>query len=222
MRIHLKLTKNEELIPYNYQSFLTGALHKWMGKENLEHGNVSLYSFSWLQNVDTTKEGINLKRDSIFFISGYDELLIKTIVKGIMVDPSVCFGSSVSAIHVEETPVFSTVQRFSNASPVFVRRFEDDKNNHLSFNDEKAPVILTEIMQRKLSLAGLPTDNVQVSFDRTYPNPCTKVITYKGIGNRVNLCPVIVEGTPEQVAFAWDVGVGHSTGIGFGALKRAT
>ena len=218
MRIHLRLTKNKELIPFNYQPFLTGALHKWMGKGNIEHGNVSLYSFSWLQNVDTTEQGINLKQGSYFFISAYEEALIKTIVRGIMDDPSVCFGASVSAIDIEEDPVFSTYQRFVTASPVFVRRFEGDKNFHISYDDEKASIYLTETLQRKLSLAGLSSDNVKVSFDLTYPQPRTKVVTYKGIGNRSNLCPVIVEGTPEQVGFAWNVGVGNSTGIGFGAL----
>jgi len=29
---------------------------------------------------------------------------------------------------------------------------------------------------------------------------------------------VIVEGDPRAVQFAWEVGVGNSTGIGFGAL----
>jgi CRISPR-associated endoribonuclease Cas6 len=218
MRIHLQLTKNKELIPFNYQHFLTGALHKWMGKQNIEHGGVSLYSFSWLQHVDTMEKGINLKRGSYFFISAYDEVLIKAVVKGILADPLVCFGSFVSAIDVEETPIFSTVQCFSLASPVFVRRFEGEKNYHIRHDEEKASVCLTETMQRKLALAGLPTDNVKVSFDKNHPNPRTKVITYKGIGNRVNICPVIVEGTPEQVAFAWNVGVGNSTGIGFGSL----
>jgi CRISPR/Cas system endoribonuclease Cas6 (RAMP superfamily) len=30
---------------------------------------------------------------------------------------------------------------------------------------------------------------------------------------------VIIKGTPEQLAFAWNVGLGNSTGIGFGALN---
>ena len=219
MRIYLHLSKNNDLIPFNYQQFLTGSLHKWMGKENIEHGGVSLYSFSWLQNVDTKGKGINLKRGSCFFISAYDDTLIKTIMKGIMLDPTVCFGSSVSAIDIQENPAFSTMQHFSIASPVLVRRFDGEKDNHIVFDDEKASDYLTETMQRKLSKVGLPTDNVKVRFDENYHNPRTKIITYKGIGNRVNICPVIVEGTPEQVAFAWNVGVGHSTGIGFGALK---
>jgi len=219
MRIYLRLSKNSTLIPFNYQPFLTGALHKWMGMDNVEHGNVSLYSFSWLQNVDTTKAGINLKRDSYFFISAYDDALIKMIMKGIMNDPSVCFGSYVSAIDIKGNPLFSACHTFAIASPVLVRRFDGEKDNHIVYDDERASGYLTETMQHKLSLVGIPTDNVKVSFDLTYQHPRTKVITYKGIGNRVNICPVIVEGTPEQVAFAWEVGVGNSTGIGFGSLK---
>ena len=219
MRLYLQLTKNKELLPFNYQPFLTGALHKWMGKDNIEHGNISLYSFSWLQNIDTTEKGINIKQGSYFFISAYNETLIKTIIKGIMVDPSVCFGTSVSAINIEGNPTFSDIHRFSVASPVFVRRFEGEKDKHIRFDEDEAPIYLTEIMQRKLALAGLPTDSVKVSFDKDYPNPKTKIITYKEIGNRVNICPVVVEGTSDQVAFAWNVGVGNSTGIGFGALK---
>jgi len=57
MRGYLRLTKNSELIPFNYQAFLTGTLHKWIGKDNVEHGSVSLYSFSWLQNANTEKNG---------------------------------------------------------------------------------------------------------------------------------------------------------------------
>ena len=116
-----------------------------MGRDNVEHGNVSLYSFSWLQNVDTKEKGISLKRGSYFFVSAYDEALIKTIVKGIMADPSVCFGSSVSAVDVMADPLFTTVQRFSVASPVFIQRFDGDQNIHISFDDEKASDYLTEI-----------------------------------------------------------------------------
>ena len=219
MRIYLRLTKNTDLIPFNYQPFLTGTLHKWIGKDNLEHGRVSLYSFSWLQNVDADKNGLQLNEGSYFFVSAYDKALIKGIVNGIMTDPSVCFGASVNSIDLKENPVFPPRQQFFVASPVFVRMFENNKCVHLTYENEKSADFLTETMQRKLALAGLPTDSVRVSFDKTYPNPSTKLIKYNAIGNRVNWCPVVVEGTPEQVVFAWNVGVGHSTGIGFGALK---
>jgi CRISPR/Cas system endoribonuclease Cas6 (RAMP superfamily) len=61
--------------------------------------------------------------------------------------------------------------------------------------------------------------NVRVRFDRGSPGARTKLIDFKGIKNRGSVCPVIVEGTPQAVQFAWTVGVGHSTGCGFGYLR---
>lgn len=50
MRLHLTTTSNTEIIPFEYQQKLVGVLHKWLGDANKEHGSLSLYSFSWLQN----------------------------------------------------------------------------------------------------------------------------------------------------------------------------
>jgi CRISPR-associated endoribonuclease Cas6 len=155
-----------------------------------------MYSFSWFQNAEAKNtRGINLTANSYFFISAYDENLLKKIIKGIINGPSVCFGISVSDVQIVEEPKFSNREVFPVASPVFIKRRFDDKEKHIT------------------------SDDVRVSFDSTYAAPKTKIIRYKEVGNRVNMCPVIIEGTHEQIAFAWNVGVGNSTGIGFGALK---
>lgn len=219
MRLYLKLTQNKEVIPFNYQPYLTGALHKWIGAKNEEHNLLSLYSFSWFQNVDTSKDGIKIKSASYFFISAYDEILIKKIIKGIREDPTVCFGTRVVEIQIESTPDFSNKETFFTASPVFIKRRFANNEKHITFNDPKATAYLTETLQKKLKIAGLPDGGLTVSFDKDYHSARTKVISYKTIGNKVNICPVIIEGSPEQIAFAWNVGVGNSTGIGFGALK---
>lgn len=220
MRIYINLTENKETIPFNYQSFLTGVLHKWIGKDNVEHDNLSLYSFSGLKKTETTTDGkgINLTKDSYYFISAHNKLLINKIVDGIYEDKDFCFGARVSHINIRETPNFPNKQTFTIASPVFMRKYEDERIKHIRFDDDNISDYLTDTMRRKLLLAGLSADNVKVYFDESYKYPKTKLITYKGVNNRVNVCPVIVEGSPEQVAFAWNVGVGHCTGIGFGAL----
>ena len=132
MRIYLKLTKNTELIPYDYQSFLTGAIHKWLGSDNVEHGNISLYSFSWLQNIETVKGGLNTKYESYFFISAFEDSIIKSIISGIRENTAVCCGICVSEILIQQNPMFTSPQRFEIASPIFVRRFIDNKDYHRS------------------------------------------------------------------------------------------
>lgn len=46
MRIHLATTPNDKPVSFDYQQKLVGVLHKWLGGDNNEHGNMSLYSFS--------------------------------------------------------------------------------------------------------------------------------------------------------------------------------
>lgn len=219
MRLYLKLTKNAVAIPFNYQHLLTGAIHKWIGKENKEHGDVSLYSFSWLQKVNANNKGIILTRDSYFFVSTCKDDLLKAILKGVLENPFVYCGSEVYDVQIMQTPEFGTREHFLLASPIFIKRRFDDKQKHIAFNDEDSGKYMTETMSKKMSVAGLSSEGLSVEFDRNYPNPRTKLIHYEKIGNKVNICPVIIEGTPEQIAFAWNVGIGNSTGIGFGALK---
>jgi CRISPR-associated endoribonuclease Cas6 len=220
MRLYLQLTRNNKTIPFNYQPYLTGAIHKWVGRKNNVHDALSLYSFSWFQNIDIKgRDGINLKENSFFFISAQEPTLLKKIIKGIMVDPFICFGISVSDIQITETPVFSDRESFLVGSPVFIKRRVGNNEKHITYDDPDSNTFLTETLQKKLTAANLPSENVTVKFDLSFSTPHTKIIWYKEIGNRVNICPVIIEGTPEQIAFAWDVGIGNSTGIGFGALK---
>jgi CRISPR-associated endoribonuclease Cas6 len=219
MRLYLQVTRNNKPISFNYQSYLTGTIHKWLGY-NEHHGALSLYSFSWFENVTIIKNtGIMLDNDSYFFISAYKEELIKQIIRGIMKDPFICFGSEVAEIQIRNTPVFSSTEKFFIGSPIFIKRRLDNREKHITFDHPKCNDYLTETLQKKLKAVNLPFENIKVRFDASYFYPKTKIIKYKEISNRANICPIIIEGTPEQIAFAWSVGVGNSTGIGFGSLK---
>lgn len=219
MRLYLKLSKNREPIPFSYQHYLTGVIHKWIGGENVEHGTMSLYSFSWLQNTKTISEGISLTNDSYFYISAHEQQLIKSILAGLLKDPSMFCGIAVKDVQITETPYFENQQKFYLGSPVFIKRREDGKERHFIYNDKRSDVFLTETIKAKLTKAGLPSEGIQIEFDKEFYTPKTKLIDYKGIQNRANMCPIIIKGTPEQIGFAWNVGVGNSTGIGFGSLK---
>lgn len=218
MRLHLKLSPNSQLIPFDYQRFLVGAFHKWIG-ENEVHNELSLYSFSWLKNGDATRKGLNFRYGSSWFISAADENLIKQVLKGITHSPEIYGGMGVKEVMIQETPVFGHEHRFLVNSPVLVKTWLNDEYKHLGFNDIEADSILTSILQLKLERAGIENDSLEVFFDRNYAGAKQKLVNYRGIGNKANICPVIIRGTPEQIGFAWNVGIGHSTGIGFGALN---
>lgn len=219
MRLYIKLSRNRETIPFNYQYLLTGVIHKWIGENNKEHGKRSLYSFSWLQNTSTVKGGINLNSNSYFFISTYESSLLKAITKGILADPDAFCGSRVIDVQIKETPRFSGEEHFMLNSPILLRKRDGEKIKHVTYRDEDFNQLLTENLKNKMRMVSMDTEGISVELDKSYAFPQTKLIDYKGIKNKTTLAPVIIKGSPKQVAFAWEVGLGNSTGIGFGAIK---
>lgn len=219
MRIYLKLSKNTEVIPFNYQQLLTGVIHKWIGRDNEIHGKSSYFNFSWLQNTTAVKGGLNLKQDAYFFISAYDVDFIKRITKGILEDPNMFNGVRVYDVQLMEVPLFETGQSFIMASPVLLKNIENSQTKYITYLDNDFEELLTERFKGKLEKAGISSAGFSVKLDPESTYRSTKMIKYKHINNKTTLAPVVIEGNQEQISYAWCVGLGQSTGIGFGALK---
>lgn len=217
MRIHFSLTPNTETVPFDYQNFLIGTFHKWMGWNEI-HDEISLYSLSWLNGGKMVKDGFNFPKGAKWFVSFWDEEIGKQLIMNAMKDPIVCCGMLVKEIQIQETPQFGTKEKFIAASPIFIRKYDENRKAiHLTTKDEDADFYLTETLKKKLKTANLEFD-VKVNFDRSYYNSKTKLVKINGIENKANFCPIIIEGNSEAIKFAWNVGIGHSTGCGFGAL----
>jgi len=221
MRIYLHLTPNTEIVPFNYQQSLVGAFHKWLGENEL-HDEMSLYSLSWLEGgkMRRDKKGYEFRNGATFFISSPLKDLHTKAVQGIFNDESIRWGMKVAEINMKVTPDFGEKARFEAQSPIFIKRWRQEEQDHKFYfsSDSESNGYMTETLQRKLAKQGLSTE-VTVSFDPTYRNPKIKMTTFNEIDLKGTLCPVIVEGDAEAVKFAWEVGIGNSTGIGFGALR---
>ncbi|MEQ8469688.1 MAG: CRISPR-associated endoribonuclease Cas6 [Marinoscillum sp.] len=220
MRIIIKTSENHEVVHFDHIPYLVGAIHKWLGVNNSVHGTVSLYSFSWLNGGRKENGGLNFPSGASFFISAHDENLIKQIINGAMEQPELFAGMRVQEIKIQNTPFFEgDEERFPVASPVLIKKKEEDRVKHCLFDDPDANEYLTQSMHKKMDIAGIDPAGLSISFDPDYRSAHTKLVNYNGIKNRASVCPVRVKGSPEQIAFVWNVGVGNSTGIGFGALN---
>jgi len=218
MRIHLKIKARKKTIPFDHQPLMVGTIHKWL-EWNQEHGEVSLYSFSQLTNGKPTTKGFLFEDGTLFFFSAHEVGLIKKIISGIQTDPTLFNELEVTDIVIEENPDFSERNKFFVASPIFIKRRIGDEVKHIIYNDPKSSDYLLETLQTKMKVAGFEDKSLSIKFDTDYPRANTKMLNYNGIKNRASWCPVIIEGNPETKLFAWNVGLGNSTGIGFGAIK---
>ena len=221
MRIYLHLTPSTEPVPFNYQQSLVGAFHHWLGENEL-HDDISLYSLSWLQGgrMRADKQGLEFPEGARFFISSPLKTLHQQAVAGIFKKADIRWGMKVHEVRMRTTPDFGEEQVFRVESPVFIQRHIEGRPHpkHYLYTDSESDTCLTETLQHKLRRFELD-EPVEVSFDRNYAKPYEKLITYRNMKLKGSVCPVTVKGSPRVVQFAWEVGVGNSTGIGFGALR---
>lgn len=220
MRLKLKLSKSEESVPFDHLPVLVGALHKWLGP-NTEHGGLSLYSFSWLMGGKRGKNGLDFPHGAEWHISALDGDFLHNSIRGIMSDTGIRWGMQVREVVLETPPAYPDGEAcFLLSSPVLVKRQREDGSiAHLLYDDPASDEVMTASMRHKMQVAGISADGLTLRFDRDYPKAKTQKVNYKGIENRCSYCPVIATGAPDQLAFAWTVGIGNSTGVGFGGVK---
>jgi len=218
MRLHLKIRAKKVTIPYDHQALLTGTIHKWL-KHNEYHGNLALFSFSRLKGAKAVANGLYFDNETAFFISVHENGMLKKIIQSIQDDPDMFNGLSVEELIIQEDPDLNNIEHFLPASPIFIKRKINDKIEHILFTDPDAGQYLKETLLTKMKTVGISDDALQISFDQSHSNAGIKLITYNGIGNKASWCSVFIKGKPETKLFAWNVGLGNSTGIGFGAIK---
>lgn len=221
MRIILTSTPNESVIPFNYQKLLIGVLHKWLG-ENEIHDNISLHSFSWLKKGVIQKNGFDFKNGSLWFISFYKEDYVKQIVRSILEKPDMFCGMCVSDVQIDSEHNWKNGEYcFRLASPILIKRSIDFNNiKFYTFEDKECGDLMTETLKNKMRVAGLPEDDtLSIEFDMSYTNKKIKLVDIHGIKNKCNMCPIIIKGKSETISFARNVGIGNSTGSGFGAIQ---
>lgn len=235
MRLHFLLSPASQPVDFNYNHFLAGAVHRWLGPGNRYHDGLSLYSVGNLQGGHAQNGVLNFRHGARWHISAPDTNegagFLQQIANAALENPAVCCGMEVVEIASQNTPEFGSKRVFRAESPIFIRGDKSgDLDPHILFDDPKAGDYLTQTLRHKLDKAGLNhlSESVKVYFDLSYPSPKTRLIRIKEgfdkAGNRkdfckrASVCPVIVEGEPEAVRFAFNVGAGNLTGMGFGSL----
>lgn len=234
--------KEAHLVGWNYLPKLAGRLHRWMGEDNPQHGRISLYSLSTLYGGSASRDGLRFdKIGGSFFISFYEDELAKKVLDAAMNDRRLF---DTADLYIDSIQIRLPLEprgsafTFMAASPILVREMVDGKSRDMSWENQKSDEVLTHTLHTRLKEAGLKADG-RVSFDRNYAlrntrsaggekggksRRLTKLMEYttdakNPVKHLGNLVPVVVEGSPEVQKFIWEVGAGHSTGIGFGALR---
>jgi CRISPR-associated endoribonuclease Cas6 len=226
MRIQLQLSPNIKPVPFSYLVDLRTALHTWLGPNDI-HDDLSLYSLGWLKGGEKIGKNLYFPNGATWNLGFYNSDLGWDLAKGIIKDKHLAYGMKVEKALELPIPKFDTPTRFAVDGAVLIRDSRPDGSREcVLWNDIRSDVILTQKLVQKMQKAGLDAHHhaVRVKFDRSYTKAREKLMVVKrmpggkDIQHKGSVCPIIVEGTPEAIQFAWLVGVGELTGSGFGAL----
>ena len=207
MRIKIELSRIK-MLPYDYQYRLLGAVHKWLGKDNRWHDSISFYSYSNIQGLHSFDGSLHGDKPYMLFATSQQDLM-DSLLFGISKDNTLFAGAEVCAIQ-EATIKVENREVFKTASPVFVK----EGTLHLTFLHKESAEVMTRTANTKLSKAGYD-EQVQICF---WGEAKHKLIRIKDIENKCTQSKVKIIGSDKAKAFIADVGVGHSTGCGFGFL----
>ena len=231
MRLHFTLSPNIEPVSFDYQHKLTGVFHKWL-EQNALHDKISLYSLAWLDGSRRVRNHLEFPTGAKWFVSFFEDEHAEKLVNGALPDPEMFCGMRVERIEQQTAPDFGTKYKFKVASPVFVKGKQpaDGKPpHHYLYCEPEADQLMTATLIHKMDAANKGSNatrftdadkQVKVSFDREFANPKIKLVRIKNIDHKTSVCPVIIEGTPKALRFAWNVGIGNGTGSCFGSLKE--
>lgn len=221
MRIYIKLRSNGTIVPFTHQPQLVGAIHKWIGRDNKEHGRISFFSFSQIKGGKKQDNGLKFTNPS-FYISVWDPELAETIIKGICQSPEVCYGLKVTDVQIISCPDMPHESLFCCDSPILIKSNSEERKypEFLKYDNPKCGVILKSQILKKMEYAGLePDPGLEIKLLPT-EKAKIKLIDYRGVKNIANDCTIYMKGKPETLRFIWDIGLGSSTGIGFGAISK--
>lgn len=110
--------------------------------------------------------------------------------------------------------------RLRCVSPILLK--QDNKHFTYKDNETQTSEMMKNLILKKAEILkfNLSADDFSIKFDKSYDGKKTKLIKFNNVNNRSSACPVIVKtDNNDIVEFIKNVGVGHSTGCGFGFVQ---
>lgn len=222
MIVKIVFEKEGDAIPFNNQHEVNGFIYNHLFDRDEEiHSSFSPYSISGLQGLVTSDDSKHLVPNMEPYIqvsSNSDEITNKVVcgvIKTINSKKKVLFGRCVTHILCEDdSKVGKNYDVVKTLSPVLL--IKDGKK--LTYRDEGWETLLTEHCRKKLLKNGIVDDTFRIEFNKPENIKAKNVF----VGNVFNPCTSFVAtvyGKPKTRKAIYSLGIGGSTGSGFGAVE---
>ena len=231
MRFKIKLSVNngDGLLPNNNQYIINSYIHKCIGRNNNYHDAPSNYSISSLQNgiLDIKNKNIKINDDSYIIVSSHDTNFIGLLFNGVMSNRNFYNQIIVKSIDLVPDELFyNGYNHFRTLSPFLMR----DKNNKditkNSFNNlnEMSEYVKERVLNRLIKIKENNSLNLNLNNFNLKIEWCHEVKRFVKPGCRgfkTNLCGFTINSSKGVAELLYNIGIGQSTGSGFGTICKA-
>ena len=224
MRIRINFLASPEIINDPLNSEVNGFVNKLLGENNEYHGKVSNYSVSPMLGyvIDKEKHQKSYPNGGYFNISSPDTDFMSKIVTGLV---NITESDRVGQLKVNKMKLFE-IDQFLLADYYDIVHFTGgvivkDEKTALTYKDEKFLEILQKKSIQRLIHNGISEKSANsIKISLYHPEKSrTEMVKVKKQANICNRIRLVVHGTKEARLALYELGMGVSTGFGFGSVS---
>lgn len=208
-------------IPSNYISTVNGFIHTLLGENNEYHDKFSDYCVSPIYDgdmnhkphIDIETKTLTLKKHATLYVSSENEDFIKTLVVGSCFNNATLFGVK-PKMSIEDFSVSNFVDTIE-CHNLLLKTKEGVK---ITVKDPQWITLLTEQCKKKLKHKNIEDPDFKIQI--FHGEGAREKRCY--VGDVLNICSMVrlkIYGKPQTRKTLYNMGLGNSTGCGFGFIK---
>lgn len=217
MRIKLKFSESK--MPFNEptQNAVNSCVHRILGENNKYHNTFSNYSVSSLFGGIIIDNKMTYPNGAHFYISSIDNEFIEQIMFKIIDGNIEMHDMKLLGVDFEKFNVHSDYDIIRTISPILLK----DKERTVTYQDNDFINILTQKSKIKLLKSGFSEKDVNTLSIEPFhfEKARLKFPKVKNVVNKSSQVMLIVRGKKEMRLALYKMGLGKSTGCGFGAIE---
>lgn len=220
MRLKIKFKKTSTELPINNQHIVTKYVHDILGKNNEYHDGVSNYCISTIVgNFNPETKMLNFDDNPCFYVTSEDDKFLSTVMIGILkAKHKLCDGFEFEGVDFISETINGKFNEFNTLTPVLLK---DETGKEVTIRDEDYSTILEKNTIKRLSKYNPKLDLTGFKL-KVRPKGKKKFIPLKGGKAPCNVSVISVDVTANrEVSEAlYNIGLGKSTGYGFGTIYK--
>lgn len=220
--IKINFSMPSENIPVSNQKELNSYIHRCVGKNNKFHDAFSNFCISSLQGgkLNTKTNTLEFNDNPYILMTAYEgnKEFVKLFLKGAENKENTLFGMhsiNEEFLNYKPNEYYDLVYM---ASPVLLKARNNGEEIKMTFKDKGFIENLKANCLKKLEHVGIKDESFNIEIHNIEKAKVKKIMV-GDIFNICTQCSFIVRGKKETRDMLYNLGIGNSTGSGFGMIK---